>query len=109
MHHTLCPPLHPAWPTLVAQAPAVRAGFTDTRALQAWPQPQGAGPALFRVAQQHPCDNTHQLPDHGTCAVGPASQAVGREEERLQVVCKLAPVGHGTAGVFAAINQLTIL
>lgn len=102
-------PPRPAWPTLAPQAPAERAGFTDTRAPGPRPPPQGTRPALVRATQQHPRDDTHQLPDHSPCAVGPAGQAIGREEEGLQVVCELVPVGHGATGICAAVDQLTIL
>lgn len=105
----LCPPPCPAWPTLAAQAPAERAGFTDTRAPWRRPPPQGTRPALVRAAQQHPRDDPHQLPDHSPGAVGPAGQAVGREEEGLQVVRELVPVRHGAAGVRAAVDQLPVL
>lgn len=99
----------PAWPTLAPQASAERAGLTDVRAPGAGPPPQHTCPAPVRATQQHPRDDVHQLPDHSPCTVGPAGQAVGWEEERLQMVGQLAPISHRAAHVSAAINQLTVL
>lgn len=96
-------------PTLVTQAPAEGAGFTDTRPWGPRPQLQGTCPALVRATEQHPRDDAHQLPDYGPRTVGPTGQAIGRVEERLQVMCQLLPVNCGAAGIFAAINQLPIL
>jgi hypothetical protein len=101
----------PIWgrlsPTLVAKAPAERAGFTDTWALK--PRPQGTGSALVGAAQQHPRDNMHQLPDHSPRAVGATGQAIGGEEEGLQVVRKFPPVSYRTPGITTTVDQLTIL